>query len=209
MKLFYSPGACSLSIHALLEEIGKPYEAEKVDLRKKAQFSPEYMKVNPKGQVPALLRDDGTVLTELVAIATWLADTNPERKLLPSDSKDRARVYEASLHVVTNIHPQGITRVFRTDKFTPNEADYEAVKTRGREVVKEGMDILNTALHGGPFLLDRLSIADFVIFYIEYWTVHRLKWELPSNCAAHYTAMMARPAIERTLVAEEYPFQAR
>src|SRR5690348_12386590 len=102
MKLYYSPGACSIAIHALLEEIGKPYEAEKVDLRQKAQFSAGYLKVNPKAQVPALLRDDGTVLTELVAIATWLADTNPALGLMPSAPADRARVYETSLYVVTN-----------------------------------------------------------------------------------------------------------
>lgn len=209
MKLYYSPGACSISIHALLEEIGKPYETQKVDLRTKAQFSPDYVKLNPKSQVPSLLRDDGTVLTELVAIATWLAQSNPSLGLLPKAADDLGRVYEASLHVVTNVHPQGITRVFRTDKFTPSEADYDAVKTRGREIVKEGIDIINAKLHGGPFLLDHLSIADFVLWYIEYWTVYRLKWDLPSNCAAHYGAMMSRPSIQRTLIAEEYPFQNR
>ena len=92
MKLFYSPGSSSLSIHTLLEEIGKPFEAEKVNLRNKEQLSPGYLKVNPKAQVPGLLRDDGSVLTEIVAIATWLAETNPELALLPADADARARV---------------------------------------------------------------------------------------------------------------------
>jgi glutathione S-transferase len=207
MKLFYSPGACSMGIHTLLEEIGKPFDLEKINLRDKQQFSPAYAKVNPKAQVPALLRDDGSVLTELVAIATWLGETNADRGLVPIDPEQRARLYEVMLLVNGNMHPQGITRIFRTDKFTPNEADYETVKQRGREIVKEGLEILERSLHGGPFLLDRLTIADFVIFYMEYWIAFRLKWQLPPNCAAHYTAMMARPAVARALATENHPFQ--
>ncbi|MPZ58316.1 MAG: glutathione S-transferase [Rhizobiales bacterium] len=207
MKLFYSPGACSMAIHTLLEEIGKPFELEKVNLRNKEQFSAAYTKLNPKSQVPALQRDDGSVLTELVAIATWLADTNPERHLLPDDPNDRARLYEIMVLVNGNMHPQGITRIYRTDKFTPNEADYEAIRTRGREIVKEGVGILSASLRDGPFFLDRLTIADFVIFYMEYWIVFRLKWQLPHKCAVHYGAMMARPSVKRALETEGHPFQ--
>ena len=77
MKLYYSPGACSLGIHVLLEEIGKPYQTEIVNLREGAQFRPEFTSVNPKSKVPTLQRDDGSVLTEFPAIAVWLARTNP------------------------------------------------------------------------------------------------------------------------------------
>jgi len=207
MKLFYSPGSSSLSIHTLLEEIGKPFEAEKVNLRNKEQLSPGYLKVNPKAQVPALLRDDGSVLTEIVAIATWLAETNPELALLPADADARARVYEVMMLINGNMHPQGITRVYRTDKFTPNEADYDVVKERGREIVKEGLGVLEASFRSGPLFLDRLTIADFIIFYMEYWVVFRLKWQLPPKSAAHYQAMMARPSIKRTLEKEGFPFQ--
>ena len=77
MKLFYSPGACSIGIHVLLEEIGKPYEAQLVNLREGGQFKPDFTAVNPKSKVPTLVRDDGSVLTEYPAIAYWLARTNP------------------------------------------------------------------------------------------------------------------------------------
>ena len=142
VKLFYAPGASSMSIHTLLEEIGKPFEVEKINLRNKEQFSPAYLKINPKAQVPALLRDDGSVLTEIVAIATWLGEANSDRGLLPTGADARARLYEVMMLINGNMHPQGITRVFRTDKFTPNEADYDAVKARGREIVKEGLAVL-------------------------------------------------------------------
>src|SRR6516162_5442978 len=72
MKLYYSPGACSIGIHALLEEIGKPYQLEQVNLREGAQFKPPYTAVTPKAKVPALERDDGSVLTEFPVIARWL-----------------------------------------------------------------------------------------------------------------------------------------
>ena len=209
MKFFYSPGSSSLSVHCLLEEVGKPYERAVVSLKDKQQFSADYLKINPKAQVPALLRDDGSVLTEIVAIAVWLAETNPERNLLPAGSEARARMFEAMMLVVTNIHPQGFTRIYRTDKFTPNQADYETVRERGREIVREGAAQLEASLHGGPFLLDALSIGDFAVFYIEYWIVHRLKWQLGPNCAVHYQAMMDRASIKRTLEAEAYPFQTK
>ena len=77
MKLYYSPGACSVGIHVLLEEIGAPYEAVLVNLREGAQFKPEFAGLNPKSKVPTLERDDGSVMTEYPAIAFWLASANP------------------------------------------------------------------------------------------------------------------------------------
>ena len=77
MKLYYAPGACSIGIHVVLEEIGKPYDAEVVNLREGAQHKPDFTAVNPKSKVPTLKRDDGSVQTEYPAIAYWLARTNP------------------------------------------------------------------------------------------------------------------------------------
>ena len=73
MKLYYMPGACSIGIHVLLEEICKPYDLQKIDGAKQEQYGPEFVKLNPKSKVPTLQRDDGSVLTEFPAIATWLA----------------------------------------------------------------------------------------------------------------------------------------
>jgi len=69
MKLYYAPGACSIGIHVLLEEVGKPYEAERVNLQQGEQYKPDFTAVNPKSKVPTLVRDDGSVLTEFPAIA--------------------------------------------------------------------------------------------------------------------------------------------
>src|SRR4028119_277176 len=79
MDLYYSPGACSIGIHVLLEEIGKPYTAHKLSFPDREQYKPEFLAINPKAKVPTLVRDDGTVLTEFPAIATWLALTNRDK----------------------------------------------------------------------------------------------------------------------------------
>ena len=83
MKLLYAPGACSIGIHVLMEEIGKPYEAERVNLQQGEQYKPPFTTVNPKSKVPTLTKDDGSVLTEFPAIAYWLARKNPFADLLP------------------------------------------------------------------------------------------------------------------------------
>ena len=96
MKLHYSPGACSIGIHVLLEEIGKPYETALTSTREGAQFRPDFVAINPKSKVPTLIRRDGSVLTEYPAIAFWLARTNPEAKLLPDDPDAQARALRSS-----------------------------------------------------------------------------------------------------------------
>jgi glutathione S-transferase len=113
MKLLFAPGTCSLGIHLLLEEIGKPYETQRVNLQEGAQHKPDFTSVNPKSKVPTLVRDDGSVLTEFPAIAFWLARTNPEAKLPPDDPDGQARALEAKDYVVGTMHPQGLGRIFR------------------------------------------------------------------------------------------------
>jgi len=202
MKLYYSPGACSIGIHVLLEEIGKPYEAVLVNTREGAQFKPEYVAINPKSKVPALMRDDGSVLTEYPAIAFWLARTNPEAKLLPNDPESQARALEAIDYCVATMHMQGFSRIFRPANFSANEADHEAVKARGEEIFSKGLALMDKALQGKDYLLGQFSIADSALFYCCFWWADRLKKELPPNVAAHYARMKARPAVQRTFKAE-------
>lgn len=202
MKLMYAPGACSLGIHLLLEEIGKPYQTQQVDLRGGGQFKPEFTSVNPKSKVPTLVRDDGSVLTEFPAIAFWLARTNPQSKLLPDDPESQARALEAMDYVVATVHMQGFTRIFRPGNFAPSAADEDTVKARGREIFERGLGVLNNALAGKDYVAGQFSIADAALFYVEFWGASRLKLDLPSNLAGHYKRMLARPAVQRMLQQE-------
>jgi glutathione S-transferase len=204
MKLYYSPFACSLAIHLILEEIGKPYELQAMNFVERDQFKPEFVALNPKSKVPTLVRDDGSVLTELPAIAFWLALTNPEKRLLPEDAEGQARALEAMDYLVATVHMRGFTRIFRPAVFSQAEAEHEAVRAQGREIAEQGLALMDRALAGKDYLLGDFSIADCVLFFITFWAIHRLKVTLPPNLERYWQAMMARPAVQRTLQSEGF-----
>jgi glutathione S-transferase len=202
MKLFYSPGACSLGIHVLLEEIGKPFEAVLLNLREGANRTPEFLALNPKAKVPTLQHDDGVVLTEWPAIAIFLARSNPEAHLLPSDPRAESEVLEVVEFIVSTVHMQGFTRVARPGNFTPNEADLEAVKARGREIYADGLNMLNRKLEGREFVAaGQFSLADAALLFVANWAP-RADYTLPANIAAHLARMKARPSVQRAFATE-------
>lgn len=203
MKFYMTPGSCSTGIHILLEEIDKPFEAYIVNLPAGDHYRPDYLAINPKSTVPAVVRDDGSPLTEFQAIAWWLARSNPEANLLPLDLIGETLVIEAMDYVVGTIHMQGFARIFHPAKFAPNDADFDAVRERGREIVEEGFAVMNDVLLTKEYLADSFSIADAALFYVEFWA-DKLKFDLPPNCLAHYQRMLTRPAVLRVLREEGY-----
>jgi len=202
MKLFFAPGACSLGIHVLLHEIGEPFEHVRMDLRSGEQFKPEFQAVNPKGKVPALLRDDGTTLTEYPAIAFWLAVSHPAAGLMPVGAEAQARAIEATDYAVSTVHMQGFSRIFRPANFAPDEASHEAVKARGMEIFTKGLHTLDHALEGKQWIAGDYSFADSAAFYVTFWAAARLNLDLPDNLKAHYERMLARPAVQVTMKEE-------
>jgi glutathione S-transferase len=203
MKLYYSPGACSIGIHVLLEEIGKPYETQLVKLGEGEQYKPPFTGINPKSKVPTLQRDDGSILTEFPAIAYWLARQNPQANLVPRDDETMIRAAEAMEYVVGTMHGQGFARLFRSERFAPSPSDQDAVKVAGRDIVEKGFALIDKALAGKNYLGgNELSIADAALFYVEFWAAKRLGMQLPKNCAAHFDRMMARSAVQRALQQE-------
>ncbi len=204
MKLYYTPHTCSLGIHTVLEEIGKPYEAQLVDLMKGEQYGDAYKAINPKSKVPVLKRDDGSILTELPAIAFYLAQTNPETNLLPKDAEGQAHALELMDYMVGSMHMRGFSRMFRPEAFstTPLDNDTkEAVVEAGRQMVRQGFAILQPVLGQQDYLLGSFSIVDCVAFFLETWARGRAKIEMPANFEAHLDRMMARPAVQRAMVA--------
>lgn len=194
--LCYAKGTCAIGIHILLEEIGKPYDLRKVDLSKQEQHSPEYRKLNPKGKVPALVRDDGSVLTEYGAIATWLALTNPDKKLLPADPEGVARTLEAMDFAVGTLHMLSWRMFRRPDAYTANTAEHDAIKARGKDAVEKGLAVVDEALAGKEWVAGDYSIADSALYYVEYWVSDIAKWPLPANVQAHFERMKKRPAVQ-------------
>jgi len=202
VKLFYAPGACSVGIHVLLEEIGRPFEAVRVNLREGEQHKPPLSDLNPKAKVPTLERDDGSVLTEYPAIAYWLAASNPEAGLLPDGTDNIARAMEITDHCVATLHMQGFSRIFRPENFAPSEGDRDAVKSKGEQIFSKGLDILDGRLAGREWAVDSYSFADSALFYVCFWWSGRLGKTLPANIERHHRAMLARPAVGRVMAAE-------
>lgn len=199
MKLFYSPGACSLGIHVVLEEIGKPYELEKVDLGTPASDRP-LTQVNPKSKVPTLQRDDGSVLTEFPAIAYWLARSNPSAKLFPNELEAQTRTLEALDFCVASLHMQGFSRIFGARRAaTPAEAD--AMKATGRDIASRAFARLDAMLADREWLAGSYSIADASLFYCCCWS-GMMEVPMPAHVAAHFARMKARPAVQAALKQE-------
>ena len=202
MKLYYAPGACSIGIHVLLEEIGKPYETELVKLGEGEQYKPPFTGVNPKSKVPALERDDGSILTEFPVIARWLGR---QANLLPKDDEADTRAMEAMEYAVGTMHGQGFGRLFRSERFAPSASDHDAVKAAGRDVIEKGFAVLDKALAGKNYIAGTdFSAADTALFYVEFWAAKRLGMKLPANCAAHFERMTARPAVQRVMQQEGF-----
>jgi glutathione S-transferase len=202
MKLYYMNSACSLGIHMLLNEIGKPFALQKVDFYERAQYQPEFVAMNPKSKVPVLQRDDGSVLTEFPAIAFYLARTNPAAKLLPQDIEGEAQALELLDYLIATVHMRGFTRVFRPEAFSPTPEDKEKVQQAGRDIVRAGFEILSPVLGEKDYILGDFSIVEGALFFLEHWAIKRDKISLPANFQAHFDRLLARPAVQRTLAAE-------
>jgi glutathione S-transferase len=203
MKFYYFSGACSLGIHILLEEIGAPYEAEPVDLMSGAQYRPEFVAINPKSKVPVLVLDDGAVLTEWPAIATYLGVTNMGAGLLPMDALLIARIMEAVTYINATMHMQGFARVFFPANFSPNPDEKEAVQTKGRKIMEDGFALLAASWGDNEYVVGEFSLADAALFYVTHWAKKFLKMALPPVIEAHYARMTSRPAVQRAMQAEQ------
>ena len=106
-------------------------------------------------------------------------------------------------YVVGILHGQGFTRIFTTDRYTSNEADFEAVKAQGMDIVNRGFAIINAGLHPDGYVMGAFTIADAALFYVEFWA-DKIGMTLPKHCLNHYRLMMTRPVVKRVLMEEGY-----
>lgn len=194
--LCYAKLTCAIGIHVILEEVGKPYDLRIVDFSKKEQKSPEYLAMNPKGKVPALIRDDGSVLTEFAAIALWLAMTNPDKKLMPTDPEGMARTLEALDFAVGTLHMLSWRMFRRPDAYSSIPEAQEELKERGRDAVLSGLAVVDGQLEGKDYLIGDFTIADAALYYVECWASDVAGWPLPPNVQAHFERMKARPSVQ-------------
>ena len=199
MKLYYKAGACSLTSHIVLREAGMAFEIEAVDLAtKKTESGADYLAINPKGYIPALVLDDGTVLTEGVAIVLNIAARAPDRKLAPpAGTPAYFKLVEWLVFIATEVHKSA------GGMFNPN-IPAEA-KTVFKGLLTRRLDYLDKALVKGPYLLGGdFSVADAYLFNVFMW-MPRLGFDPAAwpNLAAHNARVGERPAVQAALKAEK------
>lgn len=198
MKLYYTPGTCSLSPHIVLHEGGFSFETEKVDLAtKKTESGGDYTAINPNGYVPALVLKDGQVLTEGSAIIQYLADRVPEKKLAPpADTMERYRLQEWLNFISTELH-----KAF-APLFNPNAP--EEWKKQMKELLARRFDYVSRKLDGQQYLMgDMFTLADAYLFTVLGWgkwvAVDLSPWPVLTR---YLERIAARPAVHATLKEE-------
>lgn len=193
--LCYAKKTCSIGIHVLMEEIGKPYDLKLVDFSKGEQKSPEYKALNPKGKVAALVRDDGSVITEFAAIAMWLALSNPEKALMPQDTEGMIRTIETLDFIVGTVHMLSWRMWRRPDAYSADLKVHEDLKLRGKKAMLNAFELVDEQLENRTYLMGDFSIADAALYYTEYWAADIAGWDLPVNVKKHYEEMKKRPSV--------------
>jgi glutathione S-transferase len=201
LTFYYSPRSCSIGIRVLLEEAGAAFEAVEISLAKRAQFSDDYGAVNPKRKVPALVREDGALVTEFQTIALWIGRAFPAAGLIPPDAEGELRMMEALDFIVGSVHMRGFTFVIVPAKFTSIPEAQEELRAHGRGQVEAGLARLAETLGDKDWLMGRFSLADAALFYLTCWAT-QLGLAMPPAIAAHHERMKARPAVQRALAGE-------
>lgn len=204
--LYFYPGACSLAVHAVLEETGHRYKPVRIDIHGGENDTPEYRAIHPRGLVPVLETKDG-YLTEAPAILMHLAEQYPEAKLLPAPGTlARTRAYEWLLLGATYPHP-AFSRVMQPERLIQDGQPVEGIRARGQAEFWTALRALDGKLEGRTFALgEQYSVCDpyLMIFYLWGKFIGLPVDELPSY-DAHFARVTARPAVQRAIVAENLP----
>src|SRR5262245_62082849 len=198
MKLYFTPGACSMAPHIVLREAGYTFDLEKVDLgTKRTASGDEYTRVNPKGYVPALELDDGQILTEAAVIIQYLADGKPRRGLMPkARTMERYRAMEWLNFVTSEVHKQ-FGPLFNP-KITPEWRENQ-VSTIGQR-----FDFLSKQMNGKPYLTgDQFTVVDAYLFTVHSWSdyvnIDLGKWPKLKDYSAR---IASRPKVKQAIKAE-------
>ena len=184
LTLYFTSGASSMAPHIALHEVGAPFESHHISLAKNEHRTPAYLAINPEGKVPALLVD-GRLLTEVAGILFYLAKRYPEANLLPAaDIEAEAQAVSWMSFIAATVHP---------------------ARARGLDYAMGVYKLADQRLGSREWAIGRYSIADIHLFRLFWRFANSLKpppGSLP-NLEAHYTRMMARPAVRRTIEIEQ------
>ncbi len=203
LKLYYAPETCALASHIALEQAGADYEAIRIDFSKNEENSPEYLEINPKGRVPALITDDG-ILTETPAILQYICQTHPEADLAPlEDTFQIARMNAFNSYLCSTVHVAHAHRV-RGYRWADDPAAIEAMKKKVPQSVGDAFAIIEADLEGPWVLGERYSVCDIYLFTVARWLEGdgvNPEEQLP-RVADHRARMSQIPATAKALADE-------
>ncbi|MCJ2009061.1 glutathione S-transferase family protein [Methylobacterium sp. J-092] len=209
--LYYAPGACSLAAHIALEEAGAPYDTVRLDLAAGDQRAPEYLAINERGRVPALVAGDW-VLTENSAILRHVARAHPEAKLWPEDPRAQAVADEWLCWLSINHHP-AYAHIRRPERYSDDEAALPGIRAKAADTFGDLCTMTEVRLsNGGWAVQDRYSVVD--AYLMVFWVWARgptLRFDMPArfpSWTAHARAMAERPAVQAVFAREGLPLPA-
>lgn len=198
-RLYWSEDSGAFASQVVLEEIGAKYERIIVDLEQGDEGKTAFLGVNPRGQVPVLIKPDGTIITESAAICLHLSDCHPEAGLLPAaDSSSRATAYRWLFFAASNLY-EGVLRLYYSDKFTTNVDHVESVQKSARDSIDYSWSLIENELGQGPYLLGaQYSLVDPYLLMLTNWheqpeTLFDKNPKLRNLCEK----VRSRPAVER------------
>jgi glutathione S-transferase len=202
MKLYYSPGACSLASHIALEESRLPYETVRINTSEGEQRKPEYLAIKPRGRVPTLVVA-GKVLTENVGILTFIAGGHPQAGLWPKDTWDQAKAVSTMAWLSNTVHP-GYAHVVRAERYADDEAAREAIKSKGRKNYMDLLTEIDSLLQGHKWAIaNQFTVIDGYLLVFYRWGNRQ---KMPVQSLTHYSALvqrvMARPAVKKVMADE-------
>jgi len=202
LKLFYSPGACSIVSHIALHEAGADFEAVRVMLAQGEQLKPDYLAINPHGRVPALATDEG-VVTEQIAVVNYIADQFGKEGSVPrGDAFAAAKCNELLGWFASTVHIS-FAGIFRPGRFVTDEAVHDAVTQGGRAALLKHFEEIDGKCGDGWIAGGKFTAADSYLLIFFRWG-KRLEFDMSrySRWASHVERVLDRPAVVRTIEAE-------
>ena len=202
IKLYYAPGACSLASHIAIEEVGVPYETQKLNLAEGDQRKPDYLRINPRGRVPTLVVD-GKVLTENIGILTYFGGGYPQANLWPEKTWDQAKLVSTLGWFSNTVHP-AYGHVVRAERYVDDEAAKEAIKVKGKASFQGYLEEIDRLLAGQKWCMGgQYTVADPYLLVFYRWANRQ---KMPVRELKHYSAVvdriLARPAVQKVMADE-------
>jgi len=202
MKLYYAPGACSFASHIALEEVGQPYETQRLNLAEGDQRKPEYLAINPRGRVPTLIVN-GHILTENVGIMAYLAGGYPQAKIWPDDTWHQAMAVSTMAWLSNTVHTT-YGHLIRAPRYVDDAAAQEAVKAKARTMYGEQLNEIDRLLKGRKWSVgNHYTVVDGFLLVFYRWGNRN---GFPVKSLANYSALMdrvlARPAVKKVMADE-------